>query len=83
MPLKLAQNLPNGGIPVLSLKEYLSQDRTLVIPPWQREYSWKITADYQVDTKKWDLASWDEKAIKFRTDFYVSYFSYLIRGVAD
>ena len=55
MPLKLAQNLPNGGIPVLSLKEYLSQDRTLVIPPWQREYSWKITADYQVDTLMKDL----------------------------
>jgi hypothetical protein len=55
MPLKLEVNLPHGGIPVLSLKEYLSQNRTLVIPPWQREYSWKTTEDLQVDTLMKDL----------------------------
>jgi hypothetical protein len=26
--------------PILSLKMYLSEDRQLVIPPWQREYTW-------------------------------------------
>jgi hypothetical protein len=26
--------------PILSLKEYLSEERQLVIPPWQREYTW-------------------------------------------
>jgi uncharacterized protein with ParB-like and HNH nuclease domain len=55
MPLKLETKLPQGGIPVLSLKDYLSQNRTLVIPPWQREYSWKTTEDYQVDTLMKDL----------------------------
>lgn len=31
----------NGKVtPVLSLMEYLSEERRLVIPPWQREYTW-------------------------------------------
>jgi hypothetical protein len=55
MPLTLTKDLPQGGIPVLSLKEYLSQNRTLVIPPWQREYSWKTSEDLQVDTLLKDL----------------------------
>ena len=29
--------------PILSLKEYLSEDRQLVIPPWQREYTWNTS----------------------------------------
>lgn len=55
MPLKLQTTIPQGGIPVVSLKDYLSQDRTIVIPPWQREYSWKTTSDLQVDTLMKDL----------------------------
>lgn len=55
MPLLVKNEIKNGGIPVLSLQEYLSSDRTLVIPPWQREYSWKTTEDEQVDTLLKDL----------------------------
>ncbi len=44
-----------GGIPVISLSSYLTQDRTIVIPPWQREYSWSTSEDEQVDTLLKDL----------------------------
>jgi hypothetical protein len=54
MPLLLSPNQTNG-IPVLTLKEYLSQNRTLIIPPWQREYSWSVSEDEQVDTLMKDL----------------------------
>ena len=55
MPVVLEKNLQSGGIPLLSLKEYLTQNRLLVIPPWQREYSWKTTEDMQIDTLLKDL----------------------------
>jgi len=55
MPLILESNLPSGGIPVLSLYEYFTQDRVLIIPPWQREYSWSTSEDEQVDTLLKDL----------------------------
>lgn len=55
MPLLVKNEIKNGGIPVLSLLDYLSQNRTLIIPPWQREYSWKTTEDEQVDTLLKDL----------------------------
>ena len=50
MPLILEKELENGGIPVISLMEYFTQSRVLVIPPWQREYSWSVSEDEQVDT---------------------------------
>ncbi|CAN1498609.1 Domain of unknown function DUF262 [Candidatus Nanopelagicaceae bacterium] len=55
MPLILDNSTDKPGIPVVSLKEYLSQDRVLVIPPWQREYSWSTSEDEQVDTLLKDL----------------------------
>ncbi len=55
MPLILDTDLKNGGIPVISLKEYFTQNRVLVIPPWQREYSWSVAEDEQVDTLLKDL----------------------------
>ena len=61
MPLILEKELENGGIPVISLMEYFTQSRVLVIPPWQREYSWSVAEDEQVDTLLKDLK-------KFLTD---------------
>lgn len=61
MPLILENELPQGGIPVISLMDYFTQNRTLVIPPWQREYSWSVAEDEQVDTLLKDLK-------KFLTD---------------
>jgi hypothetical protein len=55
MPLILTSTVDTPSIPVVSLKEYLSQDRVLVIPPWQREYSWSTSEDEQVDTLLKDL----------------------------
>lgn len=55
MPLILTSSADTPAIPVVSLKEYLSQDRVLVIPPWQREYSWSTSEDEQVDTLLKDL----------------------------
>ena len=55
MPLIMASSSDNPAIPVVTLKQYLSQDRVLVIPPWQREYSWSISEDEQVDTLLKDL----------------------------
>ncbi len=40
---------------MISLADYLTQARTLVIPPWQREYSWSTAEDEQVDTLMKDL----------------------------
>lgn len=54
MPLVIDQNVTNG-IPLLTLKEYLSSNRTLVIPPWQREYTWSTGEDEQIDTLLKDL----------------------------
>ena len=42
-------------LPLLSLGEYLSQNRTLVVPQWQREYTWSIGEDREVDTLLKDL----------------------------
>ena len=55
MPLILQKQIESGGIPVISLSTYLTQDRTIVIPPWQREYSWSTSEDEQVDTLLKDL----------------------------
>lgn len=38
-----------------TLREYLTQDRVLFIPPWQREYSWQTSKEGQVDTLLDDL----------------------------
>ena len=43
-------------VPVISLKTYFSKQRTLVVPPWQREYSWLTTDEGQVDVLLKDLA---------------------------
>ena len=72
MPLILESDLGNGGIPVVSLMEYFTQNRTLVIPPWQREYSWSVAEDEQVDTLLKDLK-------KFLTDDTAS--EYLLGSV--
>ena len=37
-------------LPVVPLSEYFSQFRVLIIPPWQREYSWDTGDDSQVET---------------------------------
>lgn len=60
MPLIIETNLKNGGLPIKNLKEYLSSDRTLVIPPWQREYSWSTGEDEQIDTLLKDLKKFVE-----------------------
>lgn len=60
MPLIIDKNLTNGGLPVRSLREYLSSARTLVIPPWQREYSWSTGEDEQIDTLLKDLKKFVE-----------------------
>lgn len=36
-----AAEAEKGATPVLSLKDYFSQQYALVIPPWQREYTWR------------------------------------------
>lgn len=60
MPLITQIEFPGGGLPVKSLIEYLTMDRTLVIPPWQREYSWSTAEDEQIDTLLKDLKSFVE-----------------------
>jgi hypothetical protein len=45
----------DNKLPLLSLGEYLSQNRTLVVPQWQREYTWSIGEDREVDTLLKDL----------------------------
>ena len=47
--------IEGNKLPVVSLEEYFNQHRTLVIPPWQREYSWEVGEDQQVDTLLDDL----------------------------
>jgi hypothetical protein len=55
MPLILNTSENTPSIPVVTLKDYLSQNRVIVIPPWQREYSWSTSEDEQVDTLLKDL----------------------------
>lgn len=47
MPIVGISQIQEGDtvVPVLSLKEYFSQNFTLTIPPWQREYTWDSTKD--------------------------------------
>lgn len=42
-------------LPLLTLGDYLSQKRTLVVPQWQREYSWSTAEDREIDTLLKDL----------------------------
>lgn len=42
-------------LPLLTLGEYLSQKRALVVPPWQREYTWSTGEDREIDTLLKDL----------------------------
>jgi uncharacterized protein with ParB-like and HNH nuclease domain len=49
--------IDGNKLPVVSLEEYFNQHRTLVIPPWQREYSW---GDQQVETLLDDLKNFYE-----------------------
>ena len=65
MPLITQSTIPGGGLPVKNLLEYLSMDRTLVIPPWQREYSWSTGEDDQIDTLLKDLKSFIESESTF------------------
>lgn len=56
-----------GKVPVRTLKDYLSQERTLLIPPWQREYSWKTGDGQQVATLLSDLLAFakDQSATEY------------------
>ena len=54
----------NGTVPVRTLKEYLSQDRTLSIPLWQREYVWEATDSGQVGVLLEDLREFLNKPEK-------------------
>ena len=47
---------PGDTVPVISLKNYFHGRRTLVVPPWQREYSWLTTDEGQVSVLLQDLA---------------------------
>ncbi len=47
--------IDGNKLPVVSLQDYFNQERKLIIPPWQREYSWEIGEDGQVDTLLDDL----------------------------
>lgn len=40
MPIVYDSKSRNHVVPVLTLGEYFTQDFTLSIPPWQREYTW-------------------------------------------
>ena len=42
-------------LPLLTLGDYLSQKRSLVVPQWQREYSWSTAEDREIDTLLKDL----------------------------
>jgi uncharacterized protein with ParB-like and HNH nuclease domain len=53
--------MDKGTVPVRSLKEYLSQDRTLSIPLWQREYVWEANDSGQVGVLLEDLREFLEK----------------------
>jgi len=63
----LVLKVEDGKVPVRSLKDYLTQDRTLFIPPWQREYSWQTTKEGQVDTLLEDLLAFakDEQSKEY------------------
>ncbi len=50
----------NSCVPVRNLKEYFTQARTLRIPDWQREYSWKSTNSGQVGILLDDLKDFYE-----------------------
>lgn len=47
---------PGDTIPVINLKKYFGLHRVLVIPQWQREYSWKTNDEGQVSMLLSDLA---------------------------
>lgn len=53
--------MDKGTVPVRSLKEYLSQDRTLSIPLWQREYVWEANDSGQVGVLLEDLREFLDK----------------------
>jgi hypothetical protein len=40
--------MQNTDVKLRNLKDYLTQDRVIRIPPWQREYGWKPTENGQV-----------------------------------
>ncbi len=45
----------NNSVPVRTLKDYLTQNRTLTIPLWQREYVWEANDSGQVGVLLEDL----------------------------
>lgn len=49
-------------LPVVPLSEYFAQFRVLVIPPWQREYSWDTGDDSQVETLLKDFSHFARSA---------------------
>lgn len=56
--------MEKGTVPVRNLKEYLSQDRSLSIPLWQREYVWEANDSGQVGVLLEDLREFLEKGEK-------------------
>jgi uncharacterized protein with ParB-like and HNH nuclease domain len=52
--------MPLQQAPVRNVFEYLTQDRVIRIPLWQREYSWKATEAGQVGVLMSDLKEFIE-----------------------
>ncbi len=57
-----------SAVPVKSLYEYLTSERTLVIPPWQREYAWEANDSGQVGQLLADLREFVESPL---TDYLI------------
>lgn len=51
----------NNSVPVRTLKDYLTQTRTLTIPLWQREYVWEANDSGQVGVLLEDLREFLDK----------------------
>lgn len=56
--------MEKGTVPVRTLREYLSQNRILSIPLWQREYVWEATDSGQVGVLLEDLRDFLAKGEK-------------------
>ena len=52
--------MSNTKVELRDLKEYLTQNRVIRIPPWQREYGWKPTESGQVGYLLADLKDFIE-----------------------
>ena len=56
--------MEKGTVPVRTLREYLSQNRALSIPLWQREYVWEANDSGQVGVLLEDLREFLDKGEK-------------------